>query len=150
MKKVVIEGVLNNILFVLVGWFLIAPNKFSISVLLISYFIGLFVVTKIARSESKNLREAIAQLFNGIQAHKDLDEREQIITNRATKAAYQAAIICLPFSVAILFIIHGNFIVQGSIYLQPDIYSAAIILITMTMVIVQTSFILSWCKGYRQ
>lgn len=145
MKKVITEGILNNILFILIAWVLIQPTKLSIISFFLFLMSGLIIVTAIAYQETGSFLATVKQLIYGVQSYTDKDERDTEIKYKAAYAAYQTLIVTLVTSLGVVaFVQFLNFL---NIF-NLSIYTVTIITLVVNCIFIQSTFCFQWCRQY--
>ncbi|MFV0351041.1 MAG: hypothetical protein ACK5JF_01850 [Oscillospiraceae bacterium] len=152
MKMAITEGVGNNIMMLLIGWAFITfwPVAWAVMVVYLVLFGSLMLWMSYKKSGS--MGKAIQQAIQGVQFYKEEDERDVMVTQKATYAAYQSIIICLVVAVAALAACQfwnitemwQVFDLGGGI----PIYPVSIAALVGCMMATQTVFCISWCKNY--
>lgn len=153
MKKVLIEGVGNNIFLALVAWEMAAPTVLS-TIFLVGYLIVFGVVlTVLAYQSTGSVKGAFGQMLKGLQSHRETDEREKTVTQQATRDAYQSCIIVILCAAGIfgaLRVLDGMGAWELMRVGAPDYYVTGILLLFACMVVIQSTFFISWCIRYRR
>lgn len=152
MKNVLIEGIGNNIMFVLLAIFLIDFSWLSgliFAVYIVLFLIILFLIMKKSKGSAS---EKVVRMLIDVQAHKETDEREIIVTQKATKVAYQSTIIVLMLAVtAVVFTQMWREMGIWQILNVPiDMYVVAIIALIGSFMLIQSAFFISWCVYYKK
>lgn len=164
MKKVLIEGIANTILIILFALTLIHPFshfklsdsglEFTLSVYTLLFFVFMilfgivswvFIYSKLEGTPKDKFKEA---LF-AVKMYQDLDERDILITNRATKTGYASGIVGFGLGIGVLIVIRaldGLNILSFSV----DYYSVAIGVVSSLMIIMNVSFTTRWWIEYRK
>lgn len=150
MTKVIIEGVVNNIAIALCAWLLIGGGVLPAVLLAVTLVVFFAYVLVSYYRETGALKGAAKQLFIGAQMRNDTDEREVIITPKATKAAYESCILAWIFGLVCLWLVN-IYSVEGILGTAPvDMLAAGVTVLSLAFMVVQSTFFISWCYYYKK
>jgi len=146
MRKVIYECVNNSILYAVAGPFFIfmatGPRSMAGVALLmftiyaIFYYIARFVFLKKSKS-------SLANYFRCNEIAKD-DEREVQITGKALRTAYYVAIYSMLIIMLVLFI------VKVAISQVAILFVAAMLLISLALVVTTCAYCIRWVVEYKK
>lgn len=150
MTKVIFEGVINNIIIALFAWAAFDRGIIPISLLWVTLavFFGFAFIS--TYRETGSFKGAFEPLVKGVQFRQDSDERDALVTQKATKAAYQSCVLALLLSILGLSFV-GILANEGVIEMTgSNMLIAGITTTTLAFMIVQSTFFISWCYYYNK
>lgn len=114
----------------------------SANIIVLIFLIYLMVYLVVLAIVNKKQGAPFLHLLSGLQVLKEADERESIVTMKASRTAYATTIITLPLALVAYV---SAYTLIGFTGAGIEMYTVGCWIFILACIIVNISFSLSWC-----
>jgi len=145
MRKVIFESVAGIVVIIATGatFIILATASREICLIAVLAYLAIAVLYFVARFVFLKKNKSLATYFETIELAKD-DEREVQITGKALRTAYHSAIYGLVIAMGSLLFIEAFTSQSGVMYI------AAILLISLVLLVITISYCIRWVVEYKK